>query len=285
MNILKIILLFLLVFCFKSFAQVKPGATQIALSHSDVALASDSYALFNNPAGLAQQTWRELSVYYSPSPFGINKLANGAAVYHEPTIYGSLAIAYLNYGFELYKKNTFFVSYSKEIIPNFFIGATLSYHNLSIKNYGSDNTFALLIGGLAHITRNLRVGFAIDNVTHSTIGNSDNQIPMVFNFGLSYTLLSKLIFNIAIEKEIDNSASLRVGIDYQIIRYLNLRIGAMNEPSSFSAGIGINYSIFNIDYAVFNHQDLGFTHQIGVTLKFSNDTLPSERINNYLSEK
>ena len=285
MNLLKKITLILLVFCAKSFAQINPGAKQVSLSHSGIALASDSYALFNNPAGLAQQNWREFSIFYSPSPFGLNKLANGAAVYHEPTKYGSFAIAYRNYGFELYKESNFFVSYSKRILQNFFVGITLNYQNLSIKNYGSDNSLTILIGGLAHITQNFRLGFAIDNITRSTIGKDDNQIPMIFNFGFSYTLLSKLIFNSAIEKEIDRNASLRVGIDYQIIRYLNLRIGAMNEPSSFSAGVGINYSIFEIDYGLFNHQDLGFTHQIGITLQFGSDKPRMERIKEYLREK
>ncbi|MDA3859641.1 MAG: hypothetical protein PF445_00295 [Melioribacteraceae bacterium] len=285
MNLLKKIILILLVFYAKSFAQIKPGAKQISLSHSDVALASDSYALFNNPAGLSQQNWREFSIYYSPSPFEISKLANGAAVYHEPTEYGSFAIAYTNYGFELYKENNFFVSYSKRILQNFFVGVTLNYQNLSIKNYGSDNSITLMVGGLTHISQNFRIGFAIDNITRSTLGEEDNQIPMVFNFGLSYTLLSQLIFNAAIEKEIDKNESLRIGIDYQIIKYLNLRIGAMNEPSSFSAGIGINYSIFEIDYGLFNHQDLGFTHQIGITIQFGGVKSRIERIKEYLSEE
>ncbi|MBU0473784.1 MAG: hypothetical protein KKF62_06430 [Bacteroidetes bacterium] len=283
MNLLKKIIFVLLIFCFASFGQIKPGAKQISLSHSDIALCNDVYALFNNPAGLSQQNWREFSIYYSPSPFGINKLANSSAVYHEPTNYGSFAIAYSNYGFELYKENNLFVSYSKIISKNFFLGTTLTYRNLSIKNYGSDNAITIIIGGLAYLTDNLRIGFAIDNITHSSFGKENNQIPMIFNFGFSYTLLSKLIFNAAIEKDIDKNSSLRVGIDYEIIKYLNLRIGAMNEPSSFSAGLGINYSIFEIDYAVFNHQDLGFTHQIGITLQFGSDKSRTERIKEYLS--
>lgn len=285
MNLLKNTIFSLLIFCSYSFGQIKPGAKQISLSHSDIALANDVYALFNNPAGLSQQNWREISVYYSPSPFGINKLANSSAVYHEPTNYGSFAIAYSNYGFELYKENNLYVSYSKIISKNFFLGTTLAYRNLSIKNYGSDNAITVMIGGLAYLTDNLRIGFAIDNITRSSFGNENNQIPMLFNFGFSYTFLSKLIFNSAIEKEIDKNSSLRVGIDYEIIKYLNLRIGTMNEPSSFSAGLGINYSIFEIDYALFNHQDLGFTHQIGITLQFGNDKSRIERIKEYLSEQ
>ncbi|MCF6269844.1 MAG: hypothetical protein L3J41_09045 [Melioribacteraceae bacterium] len=284
MNLLKKIVLILLVFYVKSFAQIKPGAKQISLSHSDIALASDAYALFNNPAGLAQQNWREFSIYYSPSPFGINKLSNASAVYHEPTIFGSFAIAYTNYGFELYKENTFYVSYSKMLLKNFFAGITLSYKNISIKNYGNDNTLTFLIGGLTYLTNNLRIGFAVDNITRSSFGNEDNQIPITFDFGMSYNLTPELSINAALQKEIDMKNSIRIGIDYQIIKYLNLRMGATNEPSSFSAGVGINYSIFEIDYALFNHQDLGFTHQIGVTLQFGTDKPRSQRIKDYLRE-
>lgn len=285
MNILKITILFLLVFYFESFGQIRPGAKQISLSHSDVALAFDSYALFNNPAGLAQQNWREFGVYYSPSPFGLSKLANGAAVLHQPTNYGSFAVAYTNYGFDLYMENSFFVSYSKNIVQRFFVGATLKYTHLSIKNYGSDSSFSLLIGGLALITNNLRLGFAIDNISRSSFGKEDNQIPIIYDFGLTYILLSKLIFNAAIEKEIDRNPSLRFGIDYQIIEYFNIRIGTMTEPSSFSAGVGINYSIFEIDYGVFNHQDLGLTHQLGVTLQFGGGNTRLKRIQKYLTER
>lgn len=286
MNILKNIIVILLVFSLKGNAQINPGSKQISLSHSDVALSWDCYALFNNPAGLSQQNWREIGIYYSPSPFGINKLSNGAAVYHEPTKFGSFAIAYTNYGFELYKENNFFVSYSNRFVKNLFIGATLSYRHLSIKNYGNDNSLTLLFGAIVRVSDNLSFGFAVDNLTHSSFGNEGNHIPMIFNFGLSYALIPDLLFNAAIKKEIENNASIRIGVDYQIIKYLNLRIGAMNEPSSFSAGIGINYSIFELDYAVFNHQDLGFTHQIGITFQFGDtERTRYERISDYLSEK
>jgi len=284
MNLLKKILLILLVFCVKIFGQIQPGAKQISLSHSDIALASDAYALFNNPAGLSQQNWREISIYYSPSPFGINKLANGSAVYHEPTKFGSIAIAYTNYGFELYKENVLFVSYSKRLFKDLFLGVTLSYKNISIKNYGSDNTLILLIGGLAYLTNQLRIGFVINNINRGSIGSEDNQIPITFNFGISYNLIQELSINAALQKEIDMDTSIRIGIDYQIIKYFNLRMGAMNKPSSFSAGFGINYSIFEIDYALFNHQDLGFTHQIGVTLQFGSDKPRSQRIKDFLGK-
>ena len=148
MNLIKKITLIILIFQLYTFGQIKPGAKQISLSHSSFALANDAFAIFTNPAGLAQLNWREFGAYYSPSPFGISKLANGSAAYHEPSKYGSFGLAFTTYGFELYKENNFFVSYSKLLFNNFFLGATFGYHNLTIKNYGSATSFTILFRSL-----------------------------------------------------------------------------------------------------------------------------------------
>jgi len=282
MNLYKFTIIILLVVQFNSSAQINPGAKQIALSHSSVALANDVFAIFNNPSGIAQQNWREIGIYYSPSPFGLSKLANGAAVYHEPTNIGSFSIAFTTYGFELYRESSFLLSYAYNLSNKFFFGVTAKYHNLKIEGYGTDDAVSFSISSLAYLTNNWRIGFMIDNVTRSSYGNEKDQIPVVMDLGTSYDLLETVSLNASLQKELDRNASIRFGIDYEIVRYINLRLGAMNEPSSFSAGIGINYSLFEIDYAVFNHQDLGFTHQFGVIIQFGDDISRSRRIRNYL---
>ena len=282
MNLYKFTIIILLVIQFNSSAQINPGAKQIALSHSTVALANDVFSIFVNPAGIAQQNWREIGIYYSPSPFGLSKLANGAAVYHEPTKIGSFAIAFTTYGFELYRESNFLLSYAYNLSNKFFFGVSAKYHNLKIEGYGTDGAISFSLSALAYLTNHWRIGFMIDNVTRATLGNEKDQIPVVMDFGTSYDLLENVSLNASLQKELDRNASIRFGIDYEIIRYINLRLGAMNEPSSFSAGIGINYSLFEIDYAIFNHQDLGLTHQFGVIIQFGEDISRSKRIRNYL---
>ena len=282
MHLYKTTLFILLAIQFNSSAQINPGAKQIALSHSSVASPNDVFAIFNNPSGIAQQNWREIGIYYSPSPFGLSKLANGAGVYHEPTTIGSFSIAFTTYGFELYRESSFLLSYAYNLSNSFFFGVTTRYHNLKIERYGSDNALSFSISSLAYLTNKWRIGFMIDNVTRSTYGKEKDQIPVVMDLGSSFDLLNTVTLNASVQKELDRNASIRIGIDYEIIRYINLRLGAMNEPSSFSAGVGINYSLFEIDYAVFNHQDLGFTHQMGVIIHFGDDLARNERIRNNL---
>lgn len=261
-----------------TFAQINPGAKQISMSNSGVALSNDVFSLFNNPAGLAQMNWREVGIYYSPSPFGLKELANGYIAYNEPFSFGSIAVGGMSYGFDLYKETKIVLGFSYKFNNKFFIGTAINYHNYSIKKYGSASTFYFDIGGLAYLTDFIRWGFFISNLNKATIGNEADQIPMFFNSGFSYDILKNLSLNLDLEKDIRYNASVEFGIEYNIIKYISIRTGFANEPSKYSAGIGINYSIFSLDYAVFTHPDLGLTHQAGIIIHFNKSENRNELI-------
>lgn len=281
----KFVIIVIVLFSIKVPAQYLPGAKQIAMSNSDIAQSNDVFALFSNPAGLSQMNWREIGIYYSPAPFGIKEIANGYAAYHEPTNFGSFSIGFMSYGFELYRENKFIAGYSNSFSNKFFYGISISYHTLSIRNYGNDNAINFLLGGLVYLQDDLRIGFSVDNPTRATFGDEDNQVPMLFNSGLSYDVFDELTFNLAVQKEVDLPASVRFGIDYLLIEYLNVRFGIDNEPSRYSAGVGINYNIFSLDYAFFTHQDLGLTHQFGIIVHFGITEPRSKKIRAFISSE
>ena len=265
-----------------SYAQFNPGAKQISLSNSDVALSNDVFAVFNNPAGLSQFNWREIGIYYSPAPFGLSELSNGYVAYAEPFSFGTVALGGMTYGFELYRESKISLGYSYNYENKFFAGLAVNYHSFSIQNYGNSNAFYLNLGGLAYITHQLRWGFAITNLNRASIGNEDDQIPIIFSTGFSYDLIKTLTINLAVEKDIRYKPSVQFGLDYNIIEYLALRVGFQNEPARYAAGIGINYSIISLDYAVFTHQDLGLTHQAGLIISFGKNGDRSDAIRKYL---
>lgn len=268
-----------------TFAQIEPGARQISLSHSDVALSNDVFSVFNNPSGLSQINWREVGIYYSPAPFGLTELANGYVAYLEPFDFGSVAIGGMTYGFDLYRESRIVLGYSYNYDDKFFAGVAINVHTFSIQNYGNTSAVYFNFGGLAYITNQIRWGFSISNLNRASIGNEDDQIPMVFSTGFSYDLLKALSLNLGINKDIRYKPSVRFGIEYDIIKYLSLRAGFQNEPSQYSAGIGINYSIVNLDYALFTHQDLGLTHQAGIIISFGREGSRTEEIRNRLGTK
>ena len=267
---------------FSAYSQYNPGAKQISLSNSDVALSNDVFCLFNNPAGLSQMNWREVGIYYSPAPFGLSELANGYTAYHEPTSIGSFAVGGMTYGFDLYRESKIILGYSYNYQNKFFAGIALNYQIVSIKNYGNDGAFSINFGGLAYISNNFRMGFSVQNINRASFGNEEDQIPMILNSGLSYDVVDELIINFAVEKDIKYKPSIQFGLNYNIIEYLSIRTGFANEPSKYSAGVGINYSFFNLDYAIFTHNDLGLTHQAGVIISFGRDENREITIRKYL---
>lgn len=279
----KLFLLLLLLFVSTSnIAQINPGARQISIANADVALANDVFTLFNNPAGLAQINWKEVGVYYSPAPFGLTELANGYVAYQQPFSFGSLGIGGMTYGYELYRESKIILGYSYNYENILFLGAAINYQTYSIQNYGSTGVFYLNLGGLVYILDDLRWGFSTNNINRATVGDQDDQIPVVFSTGFSFDVLQNFSLNVSLVKDIRYDLSLAFGIDYDIIEYLSLRIGAADNPSKFTAGIGINYSILGLDYAFFTHPDLGLTHQAGLTLSFGKEGIRSEAIKKYL---
>ncbi len=278
-------IIFLCLFSSSLYGQFTPGAKEIAISNSGTALSNDVFTIFSNPAGLSQIKWRELGAFYSPSPFGLKQLANGYFAYNEPFSFGSISLGGMTYGFSLYRESKLLLALSYDFNNKFYGGVTLNYHTYSIKRYGSSSAIYLNIGGLAYLTKNIRWGFYITNLNKATVSNFDNQIPMIFNTGFSYNILNNLSLNFSFEKDITYQPSLSFGIDYNIIDNLSLRSGFSNKPSEFSAGIGLNFPYFELNYAVVSHPDLGLTHQAGIIITFKKITNRYREIENGINSK
>jgi hypothetical protein len=267
----------------KLLSQFNPGARQISLSNSDAALSNDVFTLFNNPAGLAQMNWREGGIFYSPAPFGFSELANGFFAYNEPFDFGSIAIGGMTYGFDLYRENKILVGVSYNYLDRFFAGVAFNYHSVSIKNYGSDAAFYLNAGGLIYITDFLRWGFYVSNLNRASFSRDDDQIPVTLLSGLSYDIIPDLSLNASVEKDLNFNASFLAGIDYNLIEYFSVRTGFSSQPSKYSAGVGINYSFINLDYALISHPDLGLTHQAGLIFTFGEPGNRNSKIREHLN--
>lgn len=264
-----LISILLLAITVQSFGQINPGARQVALAHSDFSYSNDVFQIFNNPAGLAFAKNREVGIYYSPAPFDTKEMSNAFAAYSEPTQYGTFSAGFSIYGFELYKETQFALGYGKKVTDNFFVGGTAIYKNLSIKNYGTKGTLLLNLGGIANLNDQVGFGFAIENITRSTLSNESGQIPTVFWGGVHLKVIKEFTFSAALSKEVGYNTSVRLGAEYSMLDFIRLRFGAHNEPNVFSGGFGVIYQFLQVDYAATSHPDLGLTHQFGIILRFA----------------
>jgi long-subunit fatty acid transport protein len=252
-------------------AQINPGARQIALCNSDAGLCNDVFAIYTNPAGTAQLTTRQAGIYYSPAPFGLKELANGYIAYNEPFSWGAIDAGVMVYGFDLYKETKMTAAVSYKFRDFLYLGAAFNLHLLSIQNYGHSSAFYANFGSLLFITQSLRWGFSISNLNNATFSDEQNQIPVILNTGLCYNALEGLNLCAALEKDLSYKPSFKAGIEYRIIEYLTLRTGFANNPSKYSAGVGISFKGVQLDYAFFTHPYLGLTHQAGLLVNLAAD--------------
>jgi len=270
----------------KSYAQFEItdiGAKAISMGGAFTSLADNSSAVYYNPSGISQLPFREVSVFYSPSPFGLKELAYGSINYVEPTRFGVFALSAKTYGFELYREITATISYANNFGKKIHYGLNLNYFNLSIKNYGSASSFGIDVGVLAYLTDFMRWGFAAFNVNRPSVGTQKDKLPQVYRGGISVQPKNYLNFILDVEKDTRFHASVKFGMEYNVYEMVDIRSGIGTAPSRFSGGIGFNYSLFNISYAFNTHQDLGLTHQGSISINFGGEKA-RKKIRNSLSD-
>ncbi|MGH2575700.1 MAG: hypothetical protein ACRDFC_08400, partial [Ignavibacteria bacterium] len=250
------------------FENTDIGAKPISLGGAFTSLANNSSAVYYNPSGISQMSFREISIFYSPAPYGIKELSYGAFTYVEPTKFGWIGLSAKAYGFELYREITATLTYSNNYRKKIYYGANLNYYNLKIKNYGSAFTLGFDAGLLAYLTEYLRWGFSAMNLNRAKIGQSKEKLPQVYRTGLSLQVRKDLNLIMDAEKDTRYKVSIKAGMEYTMYDLVDIRAGVGSEPIRFSGGIGFFYSLFQLDYAFYNHQDLGLTHQASLTINF-----------------
>jgi hypothetical protein len=256
------------VFC--GFEQSHAGARAKGLGGAYVGVSRDVWAVFYNPAGLSNLQSTQAGIYYSPQPFGIPELAFGAAAVAVPTDLGSFGVSFQRYGFELYREVTGTLSYANRIF-DIGVGGNVHYRSLSIQNYGSAGTLTLDLAAFVAVVQDIDWGIMVKNLTASTIGTSNEQLPQVFSTGFSYRPVDKLVLALDYEKETKFDVSFHFGAEYQVVEAVYARLGFSDVPSQFAGGFGLHYAKLTFDYVMTTHQELGLTHQFSIHYSFGEE--------------
>lgn len=231
-------------------------------------VSDNSLAIFYNPSGLGQVSYREVSAFYAPSPYGLSDISTASLTYAEPLKFGTLGIGFKTYGSSLYRETNGILSFGKSYMGKFFYGANINYYNLNITGYGSASTFGVDLGAMAYITKYLRWGFFGKNITGAKIGAAEEKLAQVYKTGFNFHPMNDLNLTLEAEKDVRYPLSIKGGFEYSVLDHIDLRAGVSSEPSVFTAGFGLNYNLFQLDYAIYNHTDLGITHQGTITVNF-----------------
>ncbi|NTW50747.1 MAG: hypothetical protein HGB19_13660 [Chlorobiales bacterium] len=271
-----ILLLLNLFFCrtaHASFEHLETSSRAMGMGGAFTALSSSSFAIFYNPAGQALLSSREAGFFYTHY-YGFDELSQFSASYTDPVLLptgaGTIGLGVKQYGFELYRETTFAISYANSFERKFFYALTATYNHLTIQGYGNDAAVGIDAGVLALITPSLSIGFSALNLNRPTLSASNEPLAQSYTLGLCYHLSKELRVLADAEKDPRFPLMIKSGVEFDPIPILSLRGGFSSEPSRISAGIGLHYGMFNIDYALATHPDLGITHFGSVSVYFGN---------------
>jgi hypothetical protein len=249
-----------------AFERLPIGVRDMALSGAGVALMVETDAGVFNPAGLGSAGARLFSVSHAPSPFGLDDLRHSALACVEPFSWGAVGVSASVFGCALYRETMFAAECALEVVPGCWAGVRCAVMTLRIQDYGSGSTLGVDAGFLIRLSPLVDLGGALGNLNAPSIGESPERLPQTITLGLSLhpvgagTLCAAIYFDHLFGPEF------RLGAEYSPLREVTLRGGICQDPSSYSAGIGLRYSGFCVDYTWLTHRELGGSHAFGLSI-------------------
>lgn len=243
------------------------NARSIALGGTGVA-AEGLAALGNNPAGLANlEDWGVSA--QAEQRFLLSELQLFSAAGALATASGTFGLQLNYYGFEQYNEQKVGLTYSRKLFDQLYLGAQVGLFNLRIPEYGNRTLVTADLGLLAPLSRYISFGMHLIQPMRVEVVDGE-ELPTVLRFGLDYRPSEKIHLLAEVEKDIQKTARIHTGLEYQIIEPLFLRLGVATEPASVSFGIGyVLTGGLAIDVAAGYHHILGFTPAVGVVYQGS----------------
>jgi tetratricopeptide (TPR) repeat protein len=259
--------------------QVPVGPRAIARGGAYASLALDASALFWNPAGLARIGHQELAGSYA-NLFQSEIKDTYAAFILPISRRTAVGADWYRSGFhdsELdFGENRFGVAVSTQFDRRLSVGATARYLTRDTDLDGSTvdhgTGFGMDFGILATPIRGLRIGVtaqdAFDTEIHQAGGTSSIAYPRNVRFGASYDYADRATLAFDVDDR------WHAGAEFRALDLLALRAGFEKDRqgtdgATLTAGAGVRYGIFRVDYAYVIPPTLSATSYFGLSLAFN----------------
>lgn len=243
------------------------GPVSLGLGGISSVLEND-WAIFNNPAGL-NSTNKVTGVFAYQTIFNFAPFNTVSAAINVPTSFGVGSFGAFRFGDELFSSQMASFGFAKKI-GIMSLGVKANFLQYNIEGFGKRSVFVAEIGGIANLTPEISFGTHIYNFTQSVIATeSQEKVPTIIRLSMDYHPNDQLNLFIEGEKDVDLDPDLKFGLTYRIIEELILRTGFSTVSNKHSFGAGFMVKRFTIDYGLRANQNVGSTHNFGLTFRLS----------------
>ena len=276
------------------FLQLGVGARPSAMGEVFAGVADDVNAVYWNPAGLSGIKRGELSMTHA---LWFEDISYSNFVYGRPALGGSIGAGFniLNSGTIQkadYLGNRLTESYSAADMMGLVsyarpwgslsLGANLKYITSRIDSQSAQSFAAdlgALYSGFRPWGRKLSVGLAVQNFgTKAKYAAEEYPLPLTIRAGGSLALFKNLLLASDLTYT-EEDINLHAGAEYTrafgafilAVRggYKGDTVKELGALSGLTAGLGVGWSDYQLDYAWNSFTDLGITHRISLGIKFA----------------
>jgi hypothetical protein len=251
------------------------GARAAALGNASVAL-TDGWAMGNNVAGLGQLTQSFVGIY-AENRYLSRALNTAVLTAAQPlgglregkARNGVVGLEVQRFGDKLYSEQRVGLGYGYRG-GLFSLGARADLLQVSIEGLGSRRSVAVSLGGQAEVVpKRLYFGAYLYNLNQAKLAKYDDErVPTVLKAGLSYHPADKVLLNVETEKDIDQAADFKAGLEYQAVEALAVRAGFSSLTQQTTGGIGLRAGQYRIDYAAAWQSRLGLSQHLSLSLQW-----------------
>ncbi len=250
-----------------AFAQNTPifGARSTAMGNSSVTIA-DVWAYQSNPGALAEVKKMAVSAAYE-TRFLLKEFQTQSIVYVQPLRSGVFSAGFTMNGNTVLRVIRCGLGYSLRLFEKCSAGVQLNYQGISIvENYGSHAAVTAECGALFCITENWRIGASVFNLGRAKLAAFDDErLPTKMRIGTSIQLSKAVMLSSEAEKDLNHPLRFKVGMEYLPHKSFAIRTGCQSSPISLSAGFGVHWAFFRLDFSTQYHQVLGWSPQMTFT--------------------
>lgn len=265
------------------FDDYSPSPRYRAMGDCGASLSRTSDGIFYNPAGLFYSD-NNININYT-KPFSNDFFTLTSISYATklPSFFGSVAFGMESFDVDymdvnLSSEKTYTLGHAFRLFKDYHSEATFGYsvnmYSLSYDDLGSDFTLGLNVGAQATLHQRTLIGFFVENITNPEIETDSykHDLPQKLMTGISYQPYSGVTTSLELKKSLNKSISngeteIHAGVELNLYKIIDLRLGVRNNPNSYSAGLGLNYMNFIMNYS-FNTHITGDTHHFGIGYKY-----------------
>ncbi|MDA8692649.1 hypothetical protein N9L92_01210 [Saprospiraceae bacterium] len=197
-------------------------------------------ALFNNFSNISFDKNSFGASIGSQQRYTLSELSNAQlGVFKKFDENNAFGLSLNTYGFSDYREHKLSLNYARRIIDKLSISVNFDYNQLVISENGQKSFFTYGIGLSGKLTDNIGYGAYIFNFENSSIANQSESNAFI-QLGFYNKVTNKLIVHTEVEKFVEETINVKLGLEYAALESIDLRLGFSSFPGALTFGATLN---------------------------------------------